>query len=559
MEAFLQRFGAAVMGFLCGFDRLFFRGTLRNLSYAEGLQHYLWANHILYKDFDKHSIAVSKRLVEASLQHTRERGREVRYLNSHELRLEDEARLIAARDGITEGPICVFRRVEQCMSFQINGDRATKKLKIIYRPRQCMHLYHYQIHPVFGFMHARLQTWFPFQAYICINGHEWLARQMDQVGLRYRRRDNGIPWVEDLAKAQQLFDQQLQANWPSLLNDVAQSLNPLHEEIFASYPTHYYWSVAQSEWSSDVLFRERAALQAIYPRLVRHAITTYGAADVMRFLGRKLSRKGEVPTAFGGEVQSEVKRREEGVRVKHWLNHNSIKLYDKGSILRPECTINDPTDFRVFRTKESDPNGPMAWLPMRFGIADLHRRGQVCQAANNRYLEALAAVGDTTPLSQLVEPLCHSVPEPIRTRTAPVASEPTVHGTEAQPAAAVQDGEAVAASKPRRPRRVRALNPLAAADATLLEAVSRHEFLINGLRNRDLRRLLFAEEATSPKEERRQSGAVTRKLRLLRAHGLLHKVPKTHRYMVSETGRRVITALLAARDASVDLLTTAAA
>jgi hypothetical protein len=43
-------------------------------------------------------------------------------------------------------------------------------------------------------------------------------------------------------------------------------------------------------------------------------------------------------------------------------------------------------------------------------------------------------------------------------------------------------------------------------------------------------------------------------LRLLRAHGLIHKVPKTHRYMVSEPGRKAITALLAARNASTDEL-----
>src|SRR4029077_4847119 len=110
-------------------------------------------------------------------------------------------------------------------------------------------------------------------------------------------------------------------------------------------------------------------------------------------------------------------------------------------------------------------------------------------------------------------------------------------------------------AKPNRPRRFRALNPLAAADATLLEAVSHNDFLVNGLRNRDLRRLLYPSETTDPKEQRRRSAAVSRKLRLLRAHGLLQKVPKTHRYLVSSNGRKAITALLAARDANADLLT----
>ncbi len=112
-----------------------------------------------------------------------------------------------------------------------------------------------------------------------------------------------------------------------------------------------------------------------------------------------------------------------------------------------------------------------------------------------------------------------------------------------------------AAARAGRPRRVRALNPLAAADAALLAAVSRHEFLINGLRNRDLRGLLYGAQAATAAEERRRSAAVTRQLRLLRGHGLIHKVPKTHRYVVSETGRGALTALLAARSASVEELT----
>ncbi len=593
MKAFLEKFASRVRGVLSGFDRLLFRGTLRNLAYPEGLRHYLWRSRILHKAFETHSKAVTQQLEEASLRHARELGREIKYLDSTAISPEEEAKQIAARDGIREGLICVLRRVDPCMSFEIHGNRRTKKLEITYRRRQCVHLYHYQIHPLFGFMHARIQTWFPFRVYVCINGHDWLARQMDQAGLSYQRRDNCFPWIEDLTQAQALFDQQLQAEWPSLLDALATALNPIHDSIFARYPTRYYWTVPQSEWSSDVLFRSRADLQALYPRMVRHAITTYGAADILRFLGRKLSRAGGVPTSFHGEVQSDVKAREEGVRIKHWLNGNSLKLYDKGSVLRPECTIYNPGDFRVFRPKEGDPEGDKSWRSMRYGVADLYRRAEVCQAANARYLEALAAVADTTALRVLVEPLCRWVLEPRRVRapatsasvpqpltdpeqdgagmnqTPPVApagteeDRPCVTPAANDPAAATARKHPSTAPReaapPTRARRLRALNPLSEDDSNLLEAVSRPEFLINGLRNRDLRRLLYPTEAKDKRDERRRSAAISRKLRLLRGHGLLHKVPKTHRYLVSPQGRKAITALLAARDANTDFLTTNAA
>jgi hypothetical protein len=203
------------------------------------------------------------------------------------------------------------------------------------------------------------------------------------------------------------------------------------------------------------------------------------------------------------------------------VNTNSIKMHDKqGSVLRVETTINKPRDMKVYRPREGDAGGRKDWRYLRKGVADLWRRGQVCQGANERYLTALAAAGHPTPLGELARDLC---------RPATLAG-----------------------------KRVRGLNPLASDDAALLEAVSRGEFTLTGLRNRELRGLLYATETSDPEEARRRSGVVTRKLRMLRAHGLVRKIPKTHRYVVTDKGRPAITALLTARAADVAKLAAAA-
>src|SRR6266849_5947534 len=103
-----------------------------------------------------------------------------------------------------------------------------------------------------GSMRARIQTWFPFYIHVCIHGREWLSRRMDREGLRYFRQENCFPWVEDIPRAQPLFQEQLQVNWADLLQPFAQRLNPLHEEIFRNYPTEYYWSGFQCEWATDI-------------------------------------------------------------------------------------------------------------------------------------------------------------------------------------------------------------------------------------------------------------------------------------------------------------------
>ena len=106
---------------------------------------------------------------------------------------------------------------------------------------------------------------------------------------------------------------------------------------------------------------------------------------------------------------------------------------------------------------------------------------------------------------------------------------------------------------------VRALNPLATEDVALLEAVSRGEFLISGFRNRDIRAVLYSNrEAVDPVEVKAQSGKVTRLLRLLRGHGIIAKISKTHRYQLTDKGRSALSALLAARKANTKQLLQAA-
>ena len=84
----------------------------------------------------------------------------------------------------------------------------------------------------------------------------------------------------------------------------------------------YYWVTAQSEYSTDILFRKRADLEELMPRLCQYSALYFSASDVMSFLGRKLTGH------FQGEVvtdQREVEvpgTRVPGLRVKHRMKFN---------------------------------------------------------------------------------------------------------------------------------------------------------------------------------------------------------------------------------------------
>ena len=436
------------------------------------------------------------------------------YLASSQASKEEEARRIQERDGIKSGLIAVMSCVEPCRTWRMRGNRESKRLELRLEWGKCKHLYFYWMHEELGFLHLRLQTWSPYLIQVCINGREWLGRQMEREGMKYRKEDNCFPWISDVERAQQLMDEQQAMDWPTVLGELVKRCHPMHEEIRRPIEADYYWTAAESEYATDVMFRDRGALERIYPRLVHHAVMHMGAEQVMRYMGRA----GRV--GINDAVVTDRRRRSEGMRVKHWLNKNSLKMYDKGSVLRDEATINEPKDFRVWRRAENKPQSKHQWRVLRRSVADFGRRAEVSRKATDRHLMALAAVEIDSPLAQEAAEVCRAV------------------GGKRQ--------------------RHRALNPMGQADAELMAAVNRGEYVINGFRNRDVRGRLYG--ATTDKgKEVQQMRAVGRKLRLLRGHGLIAKVPKTHRYMVTKKGRRIITALLAARQASTEKLTALAA
>src|ERR1700730_7596931 len=412
MQQFIEKYHDQIMGVVAGFDRLVFRGSLRRLNYgrwddqlkamvAIGMEQYLWQNKILFKDYLQYMKRASERLKKESLKPFLEQGLPVVFLRDPWAQKDELARRVAEEKSIGSGLVCAISAVEPSPTFEHRGTR------IIRRTRPCGVLYQYQIHPEVGWMYARIQTWFPFNIQIGLNGREWLARQMDRTGLKYRQQGNCFVWIEDYGQAQELMNQQLKLDWAELLNGFARQLNPVHESLFERYPTSYYWTCYQSEWATDIVFREGEFPKRLMPLLVRHGLLSYSSANVMRYFGRKVNQSGAIPANFHGTLETDLKRRPEGERVKYRMNGNSAKFYDKaysrwGSVLRgAETTLNTVKDFRAYRAKEGGPEQELQWRPMRKGIADLHRRAEVSQKTNDRLLTALRSLDDCQSVEEL--------------------------------------------------------------------------------------------------------------------------------------------------------------
>jgi hypothetical protein len=494
---FESKHAAQVVATLGCFDRMIFKGYLP-FCHEHGLHHFV--DHVLQmkrKDFPGFAEQQSNRLVEHAQQVARRAGVTYQYLQG-EHNKEALARRAAHEAKHRPGLLLVLCVLELCPAFKLRQAEGRPRLAATWRPQRV--LYYYYQDPDFGLMHVRIQTWFPFTVQVYVNGHDWLAQQLTRRGSGFVQRDNCFTELDDPALAQQLADRFARIDWPARLNRWVRAVNPLLNEPWLC-GRGYYWVTDQAEYSTDVIFRSREALAALFPRLLRHATLHFSARDVLTFLGRRLHGR------FDGEVLTHCKDdRLPGARIKHRMKQNWLKMYDKfGQVLRVETVINNPREFKVRRRRIRDGRRQTLWSPMNKGVSNLYHYREVSQAANRRYLNALAVVD--------------------------------------QPAAAYQQVEQLATPQQVGDRRHAGFNPARRQDVRLFEAILDGDHLVRGFRNADLRRLLHR-PTPDPVLRRRQASAISRQLKRLHVRGLIKKIPRTYRWHVAKRGQKLLSAII---------------
>lgn len=492
-----------ILGSLTAFDRLIFHGHLLALFPRGAMERLLNHAGVLAKDFKTYVAKKSREVVASAKAMAATQKRPFEYLAGACTRASGDpkrkkAEEIAAKDGIKEGLICVFSTLEPCKSFKGVYSAAKGHPEIVSQKRKCLHLYFYFMDREFGLMHVRLQTWFPFQVQVYMNGREWLSRIFDRDGIGYERYENSFTKVSDLEAAQEHAEKLAHREMAPILQQFAQRVNPLVDEIAQAGFGSYYWCIDQAEIATDVMFTSRKDLETLMPDLYDHAIRLFSAKDVMRFLGKKLHPR------FEGEITTKHHERPEGRCVRHQAGRNSIKMYDKMSVLRIETTVNNPRDFKVLKLQEDERT--WRWSPMGKGVANLFRCAQIGDQANRRYLDALGSIQPKGEAIDALDALCRS-----HTR----------------------DG-----------KRISKFQPVTRQDCQVFEAVLDGGHLLSPFKNGDIDKKLHPEPATTLQEARRRSSQTWRLLTKLRGHHLIARIPNTRFYRVTKHGIRVMSAAI---------------
>ena len=492
-----------INGILETFDRMIINGYILQLCNYRQFLFYLIKNNVKLKDFSSFANSQTESLCNHIDNYIKDNQCETIYLKSNKFDKSEFVKKELEKNPNKTGLITVFSAVEPCNTMTVKPNHETQLLEVTSRPTKCKHYYFYYNDSEFGLMFLKIQTWFPYNVQIYINGHEYLSKILDKNNINYEMYNNSFSYIEDFDKAQKLSDNILNQRISSSFDGLVKKINNLLPNIQETFSASYYWCIDQCEFATDINFKNRNDLNIFYKKLVETSFFTFSSSDIYSFFGRKIDYISHFKK---GEITSDLRHRQQGYRIKFKINNNQIKMYDKGNNLRIEVTINNPKDFKVMKEKEKIINHnkvvkEKVWVPMGKSISNLYRYVEISKSIIKRYIEALPTI-DT-------DEVCLKRLEKISTKTE--VNNRTYSG----------------------------FNLLQEDTLNLFKEISNGKYLINGFTNKMIRQNIYDEP-----NSRKNINKTTRILSKLRAHGIIKKVYKKNKYYLTKEGRDISNNLL---------------
>ena len=490
-----------INGILETFDRMIINGYILQLCNYRQFLYYLIQNDIKFKDFDKFALSQTEILCNHIDSYIKDNNCETIYLNSGKI---DKNEIVMDELNKKEnkiGLITALSTVEICNTMTVKPNNETKLLEVTQRPTKCKHYYYNDAE--FGLMYLKIQTWFPYNVQIYINGREYLSKFLDKNNIKYEMYNNSFSYIENFDKAQELANNILNQKISDSFDGLINQINPLLPNINKIFSTSYYWCIDQCEFATDINFKSRQDLENIYKTLVEATYFTFSSEDIYSFFGRNISR---IHNFSKGEIVSDLRHRYQGYRIKFKINNNQIKMYDKGNNLRIEVTINNPKDFKVMKEKEKIFEHKKivkekVWTPMGKSISNLYRYVEISKSITKRYIEAMPEIDLTKPTLSEVK----NVSEKIEVNN----------------------------------KNISGFNLLNNETLKVLQVISNGKYLINGFTNKSIRKEIFDENDSAYIINK-----TTRLLYKLKVHGIIKKVARKNKYYLTTNGRNLISSIL---------------
>ena len=395
-------------------------------------------------------------------------------------RKDDVTQEYRSHFGKSEGIVVVGKAQEKTPVFRTERRRNPQTDRtypwIVRTTAMVNHYYFYGIDEDFGPFFLKFCTYFPYNAKLCINGHEYVKRQLAKEGIAFEALDNGILKCADPCRLQQLCDGLSAAKIDALLRKwLARLPHPFtSKDRAAGY--RYDVSILQAEFSLTQVLDQPRTGRIFFEEVIRENLDIGRPDHVQLIFDRRINKR--TPGRFRTRVITE------GVTPSLHVDYkrSRIKQYHKeGRALRTETTINDPRDFGIGKRLSNLPALRRIGFQANRRLVDVQRISQDC------------AVG---------EDAFNDVNGPVEV-----------------------DGQ-----------RASGLPFADVAVQALLSSLLVFRLLPRGFSNRDLRDHWAPLLGKCPDDM--TPGQMTYHLRRLRLHGLIKRITGTHRYQVTRQGWR---------------------
>jgi len=382
----------------------------------------------------------------------------------------------------SEGVVFIGRAQEKTNLFRTekrrNGDGRSYPW-IVRSTGLVNHFYFYCLDADFGPFFLKFCSYFPYTAKLCLNGHHWAQRQAAKRGIGFTAMDNAFGSVEDVAGLQTICDTLGPAQIYALVDKWLQILPDPFTDDDRAAGYRYDVSILQAEFSLTQMLDAPVNGRIFFEHVIRDNLDIGRADQVGLIFNRKIQHRTHRPTP--GRFRTRVITAGVTPSLHADYKHTTVKQYHKeGRALRTETTINDTRDFRIGK-----------------GLGNLPALREIGFSANRRLLGVQRLDHDPIAGTRTL----HDVLDPVTTKT----------GT-----------------------RIPGLRLGQQRSHALLSALLTFRTQLHGFTNPDLRRLTAELRGLDP--NRLTASQTTYDLRRLKSHGLIERVPHSHRYRVTDRG-----------------------
>src|SRR5881296_3929817 len=460
-------------------DRMYLNAYVPSLQTGAGLAYFLKTQLGVRVPSTVMVAPMSQRFVDGMERFAETHGVDVVTFKKGQ-RKDDVAHQYLATFDDEEGVLFIGKAQEKASVFRTEKRRdANGKTYpwIIRSTAMVNHYYVYLVDRDFGPLFIKFCSYFPYPAKLCLNGHEWLKRQLTQRGIPYEPLDNGIRSSDAAGRVQRIADTLDAAKINAVFRKWLRRLPHPFAAAHRAAGYRYHLSILQSEFALTQVLDRPLTGRCFFEEVMRENLDL-GRPDQMQLIfNRRVTR--QTPGPFRTRILTE------GVVPSLHVDYKKsrVKQYHKeGQALRTETTINNTYDFEIGRA-----------------LRNLPALREIGFAANRRLLRVEYLSHD-----------CLIADDHLDALTQPVV-------VDTQRAAALRLGD----------RRV-----LALMQTLCLFALSP-----TGFRHRDVRSHIAQLLGRAPHQY--MPAQMTYDLRRLRLHALIERVPQSHRYRLTEQGARI--------------------